>query len=77
MDLCALVGHPTPVEADPTGQDFAFERGVGKLAGGDTTKVGDAVGLSIEEFDLAATATRKIIGAVFVPAGSRLFGRTV
>jgi hypothetical protein len=44
---------------------------------GDTTKTGDPVKLSLEEFDLAATATRKIIGAVFVPAGSRPFGRSV
>lgn len=44
---------------------------------GDTTKAGDPVKLSLEEFDLAATATRKIIGTVFVPAGSRPFGRSV
>ena len=30
IDLCHLVGHPTPVEADPTGQTFTFEAGVSK-----------------------------------------------
>jgi hypothetical protein len=29
-DLCALVGHPTPVESDPTGERFTFERGAAK-----------------------------------------------
>lgn len=26
LDLCHLVGHPTPAEADPTGERFCFER---------------------------------------------------
>jgi len=30
IDLCRLVGHPTPVEADPTGADFCFEKGAAK-----------------------------------------------
>ncbi len=34
MDLCRLVGHPTPAEADPTGQTFAFEKGASKQRGG-------------------------------------------
>lgn len=34
LDLCALVGHPTPVEDDPTGERFTFEAGVAKLGGG-------------------------------------------
>jgi len=34
LDLCRLVGHPTPAEADPTGQSFAFEAGVSKTGGG-------------------------------------------
>jgi type II restriction/modification system DNA methylase subunit YeeA len=34
-DLCALVGHPTPVESDPTGERFTFERGAAKTGGGD------------------------------------------
>lgn len=33
-DLCALVGHPTPVEDDPTGKRFTFEAGADKLGGG-------------------------------------------
>lgn len=34
IDLCALVGHPTPTEDDPTGEFFAFEKGAGKVGGG-------------------------------------------
>ena len=26
LDLCRLLGHPTPAEADPVGDDFAFEK---------------------------------------------------
>ncbi len=29
-DLCALLGHLTPAEADPTGESYAFEKGVKK-----------------------------------------------
>lgn len=35
LDLCRLIGHPTPAEADPTGDSFAFERGAAKTGGGD------------------------------------------
>ncbi|MEI7947745.1 MAG: DNA methyltransferase [bacterium] len=35
IDLCRLVGHPTPVELDPTGDSFCFERGVSKHGGGE------------------------------------------
>ena len=35
IDLCALVDHPDPVSADPTGQSFTFEKGVPKTGGGD------------------------------------------
>lgn len=34
LDLCALVGHPTPAEADPQGTSFTFERGALKNGGG-------------------------------------------
>jgi hypothetical protein len=34
IDLCHLVGHPTPAEADPTGQTFTFEAGATKQRGG-------------------------------------------
>ena len=34
IDLCHLVGHPTPAEADPTGQTFTFEAGAAKQRGG-------------------------------------------
>ncbi len=35
MDLCRMLGEPTPHEADPVGEWFAFEKGAGKLGGGD------------------------------------------
>lgn len=34
IDLCRMLGHPTPAEADPTGEQYAFERGVEKSEGG-------------------------------------------
>lgn len=34
LDLCALIGHPTPAQADPTGERFTFEAGTAKLGGG-------------------------------------------
>ena len=34
IDLCHLVGHPTPMEADASGQTFAFEAGAAKAEGG-------------------------------------------
>ena len=34
LDLCALVGHPTPAQDDPTGQRFTFEAGADKQSGG-------------------------------------------
>jgi hypothetical protein len=33
VDLCHLVAHTTPAEADPTGESFTFERGVEKAGG--------------------------------------------
>jgi hypothetical protein len=33
-DLCALMGQQTPMEADPTGESYAFEKGVQKTGGG-------------------------------------------
>jgi hypothetical protein len=35
LDLCALVGHASPAEFDPTGEQFCFERGASKNTGGD------------------------------------------
>jgi hypothetical protein len=35
LDLCAMVGEPGPLEADPTGASYAFERRVEKAGGGD------------------------------------------
>jgi hypothetical protein len=34
LDLCALVGHPSPTQEDPSGEFFAFEKGTNKLGGG-------------------------------------------
>lgn len=34
LDLCALLKHPTPAEADPAGEWFAFEAGASKRGGG-------------------------------------------
>lgn len=33
-DLCRLLDHPTPIEADPKGETFAFEKGLQKSGGG-------------------------------------------
>ncbi len=35
LDLCRLVGHPTPIEDDPAGDHFAFEKGAPKTGGGE------------------------------------------
>jgi hypothetical protein len=35
IDLCRMLGQPTPHEADPTGEWYAFEKGAGKAEGGD------------------------------------------
>ena len=34
LDLCGLVGHPTPAAADAEGTHFTFEYGAAKLGGG-------------------------------------------
>ena len=35
IDLCRLLEVPTPNEADPLGETYAFEKGAGKIEGGD------------------------------------------
>ena len=35
IDLCRMLGEPTPHEADPTGEQYAFERRVTKAGGGE------------------------------------------
>ena len=35
IDLCRLLGEPTPAEADPTGERYCFERGARKDSGGE------------------------------------------
>jgi hypothetical protein len=34
LDICALLGEPTPVEVDPTGETFTFEKGGTTATGG-------------------------------------------
>lgn len=34
LDLCRLIGHPTPAQSDPTGEHFTFERGASKTGSG-------------------------------------------
>lgn len=34
LDLCRVLGEPTPAEADPEGTWYCFERGASKLTGG-------------------------------------------
>ena len=35
IDLCALLDEPTPTDVDPTGENYAFERGANKTTGGE------------------------------------------
>ena len=35
IDLCHVIGVPTPNEADPTGDWYAFEKGATKTSGGE------------------------------------------
>jgi hypothetical protein len=35
IDLCRMMSVPTPNEADPTGEEYAFEKGAEKTEGGD------------------------------------------
>ena len=35
IDLCRMLGEPTPAEADPTGDRYGFEKGARKDGGGD------------------------------------------
>lgn len=35
IDLCALLDEPTPTDVDPTGEQYAFERGATKTTGGE------------------------------------------
>ena len=35
IDLCALLGVPSPTDDDPSGERYCFERGVEKVGGGD------------------------------------------
>ena len=33
LDICAMIGHPTPAGADRTGENFTFEKGTDKTTG--------------------------------------------
>src|SRR5260370_26236340 len=32
-DLCSVLFEPTPIDADPTGKEYTFEKGVSKIDG--------------------------------------------
>jgi len=34
LDLCRMLGQPTPAEVDPEGEFYTFEKGVKKTGGG-------------------------------------------
>jgi type II restriction/modification system DNA methylase subunit YeeA len=34
LDICRLIGHPTPAQSDPIGEHFTFERGASKTGSG-------------------------------------------
>ena len=34
LDLCHMLGQPTPAEADPTGSWYTFEKGLTRAGGG-------------------------------------------
>lgn len=34
LDICSLIGHPSPAHEDPRGEFFGFEKGANKLGGG-------------------------------------------
>jgi hypothetical protein len=35
IDVCRMLGYPTPNEADPDGEWYAFEKGASKEGGGE------------------------------------------
>lgn len=41
IDLCRLIGQPTPAEADPTGRDYCFEKAVQVVAAASKGSKGD------------------------------------
>jgi hypothetical protein len=62
IDLCRMLGVPTPNEADPTGADHAFEKGAEKVGGGFADVEARPLHLRVQgqaqepEFRLSATA---------------------
>ena len=44
IDLCHLICHPTPAQADPTGSDFTFEKPVKVTAAASKGSKGDGTG---------------------------------
>ncbi|MBK8911832.1 MAG: class I SAM-dependent DNA methyltransferase [Chlorobi bacterium] len=34
IDICQMIGHPTPADVDAHGESFTFEKGIGKQIGG-------------------------------------------
>ena len=62
LDLCALVGHPTPSEMDPAGEVFAFEKAPASFA---VARVGPMSGTGVTSRSntrgWARTSTRRMI----------------
>lgn len=69
LDLCALVGHPTPAEVDKTGESFAFEKGADKHNAGqgwaDVWKKGFFYNLRPAWLDLAHRKLDEAVAAAY------------
>jgi hypothetical protein len=72
LDLCRMLGHPTPAAADPTGESFCFEKGAEKhdewLAGQDA-KPRHLTRLYNERPTWLDLAHQKLAAAVFAAFG--------
>ena len=61
LDLCRLLGQPTPAEDDPHGDRYCFERGATK-AGGETGGSGEySVAAHLGLYEITATTNAKTI----------------
>jgi hypothetical protein len=49
IDLCRLLGHPTPAEDDPNGDHFTFEKGAAIISGGKLCAQSGAGGAGMRE----------------------------
>ena len=65
LDLCQVLGQPTPATADPTGSFYTFEKGVAKTGGGK----GFAGVLRVGVQGAAPRPRRRVPAAPAVPRG--------